>query len=314
MPYNSVIDRTGAEALMPEEVAREIVQGAVEQSTVMTLGRRGQNMARGQTTMPCLSALPTAYFVNGDTGLKQTSQQAWAKKYLNAEELAVIIPIPQAVLDDSDYDIWAEVRPRAQEAIGLAFDRAVFFGDNAPASWPDDLLTGAVAAGQTVTLGAGADLAEDLLGESGVIQFLEADGFMANGHVAQMGLRGKLRSVRATTGELIFQTSMQGAGQYMLDGERIIFPRNGSMVAGDDAWLIAGDWSQLLWSVRQDLTLKLLDQAVIQDAAGNIVYNLAQQDMVALRVVARYAWQLPNPINRINTTEATRYPFAILVP
>ena len=27
---------------------------------------------------PVLSALPVAYFVNGDTGLKQTTEAAWA--------------------------------------------------------------------------------------------------------------------------------------------------------------------------------------------------------------------------------------------
>jgi len=34
--------------------------------------------------------------------------------------------------------------------------------------------------------------------------------------------------------------------------------------------------------------------------------------MVAMRVVARYGFQVPNPLNRMNMTEATRYPFAVL--
>jgi len=34
--------------------------------------------------------------------------------------------------------------------------------------------------------------------------------------------------------------------------------------------------------------------------------------MVALRVVMRLGFQLPNPINRVNATAATRYPFAYL--
>lgn len=75
-----------------------------------------------------------------------------------------------------------------------------------------------------------------------------------------------------------------------------------------------GDMSQAVYSIRQDLTVKLLDQAVIQDPEGNIVYNLAQQDMVALRFVMRLGWELPNPINALSPNEETRFPFAVYVP
>jgi hypothetical protein len=51
---------------------------------------------------------------------------------------------------------------------------------------------------------------------------------------------------------------------------------------------------------------------VIQDAAGNIIYNLAQQDMVALRAVVRLGFALLNPISRMNPNPVTRYPFSIL--
>src|SRR5690606_17929140 len=112
MPVSGFIGRSGAQALMPEEVTREILQGMVQQSSVMQLATRAPNMSRAQRTIPVLSVLPEAYFVSGDTGLKNTSKQAWEKKFLNAEELAVIVPIPEAVLDDAGYDIWGEVRPR----------------------------------------------------------------------------------------------------------------------------------------------------------------------------------------------------------
>jgi hypothetical protein len=77
---------------------------------------------------------------------------------------------------------------------------------------------------------------------------------------------------------------------------------------------MSGDFDQLVYSIRQDITFKLLDQAVIQDSAGTIIFNLAQQDMVALRAVMRLGWQLPNPINRVQPTAASRYPFSFLIP
>ena len=62
--------------------------------------------------------------------------------------------------------------------------------------------------------------------------------------------------------------------------------------------------------VRQDLTYKLLDQAVITDDTGAIIYNLPQQDMLALRVVARFAFAVATPVSR-NAADAG-YPFAVL--
>ncbi len=76
--------------------------------------------------------------------------------------------------------------------------------------------------------------------------------------------------------------------------------------------IIAGDWTQQIMGVRKDMTYKILDQAVIQDADGNIVFNLAQQDMVAMRLVFRPGWATANPINRDEPDEADRYPAAIL--
>lgn len=315
--YNSLISRTDAAALIPEDVSRTIVQGVTEQSAVMRLARRLPDMPRAQRRMPVISALPTAYFVTGDTGLKQSTEVNWENKYLDAEEIACIVPIPESVLDDVDYDIWGEVRPLIEQEFGRVFDAAVLHGTNAPASWPDDIATAAAAAANSVDLstivGAGGDLYDAIMGSSGVITAVESDGFMATGHIAAMSLRGQLRGLRNSDGVPIFNRSMQDSTRYELDGEPIQFPRNGAIAAAS-VLLFSGDWSQLVYALRQDITYKILTEAVIQDGSGNIIYNLAQQDMVALRAVMRVAWQVPNPINKLQETAASRYPFGILVP
>lgn len=313
MPYNSLITRSDAEALIPEVVSREIIQGAIEQSSVLALGRRLSNMPRGQTRMPVLSSLPMGYFVDGDSGLKQTTGVDWSNKFLNAEKIAVIVPIPETVLDDADYDIWGEIRPRIEEEFGRVIDLAAMFGTNRPPNWPIDLLAAAISAGNSVTLGAGADLYEDLLDENGVISAIEADGFMSSGAIAATGMRAKLRGVRDSDGQPIFKRSMQEATRYDLDGEPILFPRNGGFDTAQ-AWMICGDWTQLVWSIRTDITYKIATEGVLQDASGATTHNLFQQDMVALRAVMRLAWQVPNPINRLQEVEASRYPFAALIP
>jgi HK97 family phage major capsid protein len=323
MPYNSITDRSEAGALIPEEVSDEIIKNVPQMSTVMTLGRQLRNMTRGEFRMPVLSSLATAYFVAGatqtarDYGLKQTTEQQWSNKFIYAEEIAAIVPIPENVMEDvaaGGIDIWAELQPSVVEAIGQVFDAAVLYGTNAPAgTWPTNLLAGALAAGNSLALGAVGDLFDDIMAENGLLGLVELDGYMVSGHTAALAMKGKLRGLRGDDGQPLFIRDMQGAVQYSLDGSPIDFPMNGAFDP-DQSLMFSGDWSQLVFSIRQDITMKILDQAVIQDDTGAIQYNLAQQDMVALRVTFRVGWQLPNPINRIQTVEANRYPFAALTP
>ena len=309
---SDMIDRTGAEALISEEVANEIIQGVAEQSTVLRMGRKLPNMSKKKYRMPVLDMLPVAYWVAGDSGFKQTSKMAWKNKYITAEELAVIIPIPEAVVDDADYDIWGEVRPRAVEALGKKIDGAVIFGVEKPDTWRDGLVDGATGAGNVVTFGASDDLYDKIMAEDGVIAKVEESGFFPSGHMADITMRAKLRGLKDATGQPLFRTGMQGSTSYSLDGSPIDFPRNGAFDK-TKALMITGDFSQLVYSIRQDVTYKLLTEATIVDpSTKEVIYALAQQDMVALRIVMRLGWEVPNPINSLKSTEAERFPFAIL--
>lgn len=315
MPYTNMISRTEMGGMIPVEQSQEIIKGAVAQSVVLTLGKRLRDLPTQTRTLPVLSALPVAYFVSGDTGLKQTTEVNWEGITLTAEEIAVIVPIPQAALDDNAFPIWDEIRPSLVEAAGKAIDQAVLFGTNKPASWPTAIVTAAATAGNSVTLGTvGTDLYDDIMAQGGVIGKVEADGFMVTGHVADITMRARLRGLRdGAGGQPIFMRSVQDAARYELDGEPVLFPRNGSMVPAT-ALMISGDWQHLVYAWRQDISYLIADQGVVQDGTGTIVYNLFQQDMVALRMTLRLGVQLPNPAQFLNTNAATRYPFATLLP
>jgi HK97 family phage major capsid protein len=308
MPYNNVISRTDAAALIPEEVANVLLEEIANEAAALTLFRRVP-ISSAQVRLPVLSALPTAYFVNGDTGLKQTTEAAWANKYLNVEEIAAIVPIPEAVLDDATFDVWGSIRPLLAQAVARVLDAAIFFGANKPASWPADIVAGAVAAGNVVARGTNAAASGGVAADvSDLFTTVENDGHDVNGLVGIVGYKGRLRNVRNAQGELLAEVSSDQAY-----GVTIRYPMRGLWPTGASvAELIAGDFTQGILGVRRDVTYKILDQAVIQDNTGAIVYNLAQQDMVAMRVVARYAYQVANPINYDQPTEANRFPFGVL--
>lgn len=312
MPYNNLISRENAAGLIPEAVSREIIQGVAQNSAVLQMGRRLPNMTSATQVMNVLDMLPMAYWVNGDSGYKQTSNQAWDKKKIYAEELAVIIPIPEAVLDDADYDIWGEVRPRIVEAFGRKIDAAVLFGVEKPTSWRASIFDTATAAGAVVT--ETSDIYKDIMGENGVIAKVEESGYLPTGAMAAVKMRAKLRGLRDDTGNPIFKTDMQGATRYALDGVPMEFPMNGAFDA-TKANMIVGDFSQLTYAIRQDVTYKILDQATIVDPSSKeIIYSLAQQDMIALRAVMRLGWEIPNPVNAMQEDESLRTPFAVYAP
>jgi len=308
--YNNVISRTDAAALIPEDVTRDILKNVPQQSGALTLFRRAPNMSSKQQRMPVLSALPIAYFVNGDTGLKQTTEVNWANKFLEAEEIATIVPVPDAVLDDADYDIWGESKPLIVEAIGRTLDAAIFFGVNKPSTWPASIVSIASAAGNSYARGtnnaAAGGVAEDI---NQVMALVETDGFDVNGVIANRTMRGRLRGARNAQGDS--NTEVSASEVY---GETVEYPMRGLWPTGvSAAEMIMGDFTQGIIAIRQDITWKILDQAVIQDNTGAIIYNLAQQDMVAMRVVFRAAFQVSNAINYDQPSEAARSPWGLLL-
>lgn len=307
------IERTNAEALIPEQVSREIIQETVKGSIALSLGTRMPDMIRKQLKIPVMTGTVSADFVNGDTGLKSTSQMTWDKVYITAEELAVIVPIPEAVLDDSDYDIFGEVRPRIVEAFSAAIDGAVFHGTGKPSTWPDGLVPSAIAAGKYVeTTG---NLYQDINGEQGVIAKVEESGISVNTYVGALQLRAKLRGAVDTAGQPIFRmaytSGAAGAMVYELNGTPVAFPENGSL-DGTRALLLAGNFNYMRYAIRQDVTYKILDQATITDNEGRVILNLAQQDCVALRAVMRLGWAMPRPVNMVSGRDY--FPFAVLTP
>jgi hypothetical protein len=164
-----------------------------------------------------------------------------------------------------------------------------------------------------VEFGTGADLYDDLLGEGGVVSLVEEDGYFLTGGIAAMSMRAKFRSCRGEDGQPLFTSTPQEKTRYQFDGAPVEFPRSGVFDA-THALLIAGDFNQMVYSIRQDITYKMLTEAVITDSSKAIIYNLPQEDMVAMRVTMRLAWQVPNPINYLEPTEGDRYPFALLTP
>ena len=297
-----MITRQNAEALFSEDLVTEIIEGVTKQSAALRMFRRLPNMSSNIMRMRVLDALPMAYWVNDstDNGRKKVTNAAWANKYIVPAEIAVIVPIKEDVLDDASIDIWGEIRPRLVEAIGKKIDQAIFVGVDKPSAWRADILSSIAQAGAYVSQGSGTlySAINDAMVK------VEESGYNPSGIVGGVDVKGKFRMMLDTSGQPIKGTEIDELPKAYID--------NGAWDK-TKAQMIVGDFTQAVYSIRQDITYKVLDQAIIQNPSdGEIMYNLAQEDMVALRVVMRLGWEIPNPITALQPDETVRFPFAAI--
>lgn len=304
MGYSDKISRSDAHALQVEQnIINDIIRGVEEGSSVLPLMTKLPNMTSKQARIPVLATLPEAYWVADDGGLKQTTKVAWKNKFITAEEIAVVVPIAEAVLDDANYDIWGEIKPKIVEAIYKKVDEAIILGRNKPASFREGLIPTILNVGNNVVYSSSDNTFIQISKAMGKV---EADGYEVTGLLGGVALKQAFREgLRDTTGQPLANSEVTELPR--------VYAKNG---AWDNAiaQFIVGDFKQAVYAVRSDIEFKVFDAGVVTDGSGNIIYNLMQQDMVALRVTFRLGWELPNPINALNSDEETRFPLALVEP
>ena len=300
----SYVSRTDLAGLIPEEEVREVFKGVEAQSAAMKLLYRLPNLSTKVSKLKVLDSLPVIYWQGADTARKQLTTQAWKNKFLTAEELAVIIPISKLALDDADYDIWGEIKPKVQEAISGKIDEAIFIGGSGvPSSFPKGLLEQAQEKGLVVAED-GTKKFYQLVSEA--LGLIEDLGYDASAIIGGPSLKKSFRDMTDTTGQLITGSEIGSLSREVV--------KNGSWDKSKASFMV-GDFKQFVYAIRQELEAQLFETGVIQDpSTGAILYNLLQDDMAAVRFTFRMGWQAPNPINALAGDETLRLPLAVVVP
>lgn len=329
--YNDVLDRSQpsrSSREIPETVANEIIKDVVEGSAALQLGNTFR-MRAYQHRMRVLKAFADAYWLHGDSddtrggtgtgtlkdkdsAVKSRTSVEWDNVFLTPEEIAVMVPVPDAWMDDSDIT-WEEIRSEVVRAFAKKIDQALFFGaGGVPGTFGAGIVADAVGVGNVVDVGSGStsgasnsshqDLALDIatLGEN-----LDAEGYDLDGFATYRSFKWRLRRMRDQEGQPILQ---QRDGGFALYDEQLKEVGNGSWDR-DAAVLVGGEWNKLMIGVRQDISVKVFDQAVLTDPSTNTVaYNSVEQDGKVLRAVMRLGYAVPNPIKVLGG----QYPFYVL--
>ena len=112
-----------AEATFDVVLASELVNqlpqasAALRNLTVIPMGTFTERI-------PVLSALPTATFLTADQEVKPKSATAWKNVWLQAEEIAVIVPISENVIADSSIDVVSRTTSLIVQEFGRVLDAA----------------------------------------------------------------------------------------------------------------------------------------------------------------------------------------------
>lgn len=292
------ISRAEVASLIQEAYSNDLLTAATEGSTVLSAFQT-INMGSKTTHLPVLATLPEAGWVSESAtaaeGVKPQSQATWENRTLVAEEIAVIIPVHENVIDDATVGVLSEIARLGGQAIGKKLDQAVIFGTDKPLSWASkSLVEAAVDAGQTVTNVPGNANADDLVGASNqVAQSIAEAGYAPDTLLAALSLRYRIANLRTSYGEPVFQPEgalgLAPAANAGFNGFSTWFNRNGAWNSGvADAIIV--DSSRVKIGMRQDISVKFLDQATLGTGSSQI--NLAERDMVALRLKARFAYVL----------------------
>jgi HK97 family phage major capsid protein len=290
------ITREDVATLIQEEYSNQLLVTAAAQSGVLSAFGR-VNLGTKVTNLPVLTSLPEAQWVGesatDDIGTKPTSKATWGNRQFIVEEIAVIVPVHEDVLDDADEALLTSITASGGTAIGKKLDQAVLFGIDKPTTWTSlSLLGAAIAEGNQFVPSANAGL-DDLAGS--IYQAAEAvddSGANPDRILTRSGLKFALANLRNSQGSPIYQATISANGSLSesIAGLDTSFVNNGAWDRTRATAFVA-DSSKILIGVRQDITVKFLDQATVDGI------NLAEKDMVAFRFKARYAYVMGDTLN-----------------
>lgn len=252
---------------LPTEVASNIIAKVQEDSAVMALAQYMDLPGLG-ATIPVITGDPEAEWVS-ETGLKPVSRPGLATKVMQPYTLAVIVPFSNQFRNNVPA-LYNAIVERLPKALAAKFDSTVFHGA-APGSNFD---TFANATAQSF----GSDPYAALVAADADIA---AHDGIANGYVISPKAKSKLLSATDTTGRPLFINSVAEGAIPMILGNPTKQSKAAYKDAATDVLGVAGDWTQAIYGIAQNLTLSISDQATLKD--GDQTINLWQQNMFAVR-------------------------------
>jgi hypothetical protein len=264
---------------LPRGVAQDFIGRIQQKSIAMALGRT-MRMSAATESIPVVAFRPSAAFVTpAYGGRKPITEIKWTSKEIKVEEVAAVLPVPNAWIMDANFDVEGQVESEMADAMAWAIDQAIMDGTGAPASFPPGGVIAFATPGPTggdplTALDAGMTLLEG--------QGILPDG-VAAGPAIGSALRQAYRDAHALPGEAPAMT-IYGV------------PVSRSLIWNFEPEAIVGGWSYLAIGIREDVTFGRSTDGVLFDDAGVLVASAFQDNVTLVKVYARIGVAIGQPM------------------
>lgn len=298
-------DTPKAGYLLPPELMTEILRVAADQYGLARKEFRylpftGPGNSR---TIPALGTSVSVYWTN-EGAAKTATQPGFSLVTQTLKKLAAIVPFTDEILEDSQLNLTQLVSELFAEAVAKEEDLQFFNGTGSP--WTGILNSSGInstAQASSTTPTPTVELLQAMIDATPSGALNGAKFYM------HRSVLSKLRLLRAdgATGAFMFNPASGGQPQTILDYPVMTsdaFPSVSGATGASKPYILFGNLKQAaIFGDKQQLQVKLLDQATITDTDGETVINLAQQDMSAIRVVERvgYVLALPSAVTVLKT-------------
>jgi HK97 family phage major capsid protein len=210
------------------------------------------------------------------------------------KKLAAIVPMTEEILEDSSINLTALIAELFAEAVSKEEDIQFFNGTGAP--WTGVVNNGSVNVTNTAGTDTSSITADDLLG---MIDATPTGALAGSQFYMHRSIFSQIRKVKASgSGEYLVQAPTSDAPASIWGYPIVLsdaFP-DSSVTGNSKPLVLFGNLSVCaVLGDKQQLRVKMLDQASVSNTAGDSTINLAEQDMLAIRIVERVGYVLALP-------------------
>lgn len=264
--------------LLPTGAADDFIGRIEQESMALRLGRV-LRMSEAQESIPVVAFRPSAKWTSGYGARKPATEVRWTAVEIRAEEVAAVVPVPNAWIMDAGFDVEGQVERELANAVAYAIDDAILWGNDAPASFP----TGGVVAFSSSHTGSDAldTISEGMSELEG--QGVGVDG-IASGPAIGTALRAAYREAAALPGQ---------APVDMIYGVPVARSLHWDPAAGD---AIIGGWQYLAIGMREDITFGTSTDGVLLDEGGEIIASAFQDNVTLVKIYARLGCAIGQPM------------------